>query len=153
MTTTSMTEVLAEHRFTLDYWGDPSQCQCGSDVRTQEQMDAHVAQGLADAGFVHVASVERCPECSAPAYNEAGRQRARAEDAEAKVAVAKDEGAAEALDALRERLVTAEQQLRELAPTFWESVERERVSGKAQGMQLALSYVDEIARLREQVGE
>jgi len=150
MTTPSMTEVLAEHRFALDYWGDPSQCQCGSDVRTQEQMDAHVAQALTAAGFGHVASVEAHAEtCERVAM----AQAERAEAAEAKVPAAKAEGAAEALDALRERLVAAEQRLRELAPTFWESVERERVSGKAQGMQLALSYVDEITRLREQVGE
>ena len=59
---------------------------------------------------------------------------------------------AEALGELRVRLVVAERRIKELTPTYGEE-ERVRLSGKAEGVRLALSYVEEAlraARLREQ---
>src|SRR5690606_28299938 len=90
-----MTEVLAKHRYGAGSQG--RYCQCGAMGVGDRQANhtAHVAQALAAAGFGHVASAEA----------------ERDEAAEAKVAAVKDEGAAEALDDLRERLVAAEQQL------------------------------------------
>lgn len=48
---------------------------------------------------------------------------------------------------LRDRLAKAASLLDASVDTYWEATERTRVRGKAQGVRLALSYVDEALRL------
>lgn len=69
---------------------------------------------------------------------------------DAHLAGAKAVGAAEALADLQERLVAAEQRIAELTYPYWQKQDSARLEGKRQGVQLALSYVEEAARLREQ---
>lgn len=47
---------------------------------------------------------------------------------------------------LRQRLAVAAGRLDALVDTYWESTERVRVRGKAEGVRMALSYVEEALR-------
>lgn len=51
------------------------------------------------------------------------------------------------LQDLRDRLERAAIVLDETVPGYWEAIERARVRGKAEGVRLAMSYVDEALRV------
>lgn len=48
---------------------------------------------------------------------------------------------------LRDRLTKAASTLDASVDTYWEAAERSRLRGKAEGVRLALSYVDEALRI------